>query len=146
MLAASPPLDDDRDVYLEIATNIGKRKGTCRRRNVGAVLVANGRAREMGWNGKERSAGSPTCIGGACPRGALSLKEQPPGSGYSNCIYLHAEFNVAEDFRHSQRARNVQGWALPLGVVVYSSSVPCEDCAKYAAWAGIALVWPGMED
>lgn len=140
MLASLP--NDDRDMYLEIAAIVGKRKGTCTRRNVGAVLVANGRQREVGWNGMERGGDLPTCASGACPRGQLSSEEQPHGIGYSNCIYLHAEFNAAENFRHAQRARNVEGWAFSMGVTIYSSSVPCEDCAKYATWAGIALVWP----
>ena len=136
-------LDPDSHMYLQIAHIIGAQKGTCSRRNVGAVLTAAGRFREVGWNGMERAVGSPTCVGGECPRGLLSLEEQPPGSGYSNCIYLHAEFNAAENFRHAQRARNVEGWARSMAVVVYSSSVPCEDCTKHASWAGIDLVWEG---
>jgi dCMP deaminase len=137
-------IGDDRAMYIGIAHIIGLEKGTCKRRNVGAVLVSGGRLREGGCNGMERAPDEPTCVGGACPRGLLSLEEQPPGSGYSNCVYLHAEFNVIENFRHSQRIRNVQGWALPVGVTVYSSSVPCEDCVGYAAWAGVELIWEGM--
>lgn len=135
----------DSLMYLEIAGRVGKRKGTCSRRNVGAVLVSNGRLREIAWNGMERSALEPSCMDGYCPRGLLTATEQPPGRGYSNCVYLHAEFNAAENFRHSQRARNVQGWASSIGITIYSSSVPCEDCIKYAAWAGIELIWEGME-
>lgn len=133
------------DMWMEIARFTGQAMGTCTRRNVGAALVANGRLREIGWNGMERGQNALTCMEGACPRGQLSLEEQSPGVGYSNCIYLHAEFNAAENFRHSQRARNVDHWASPMGVTIYSSSVPCEDCTKYAFWAGIELVWPGME-
>lgn len=133
------------DMWLEIATNVGTRKGTCTRRNVGACLVAGDRLREIGWNGMERGRALETCRGGACPRGQLTEEEQPHGIGYSNCIYLHAEFNVAENFRHAQRARNVEGWARNMRVVIYSSSVPCEDCTKYCEWAGIYLVWTGGE-
>lgn len=131
-------------MYLEIAGNVGRRKGTCARRNVGACLVANGRLREIAWNGMERQGILATCQGGFCPRGRLTEEEQPHGVGYSNCIYLHAEFNAGENFRHAQRARNVEGWALSMGVIIYSSSVPCEDCTKYCAWAGITLVWEGQ--
>lgn len=133
----------DSRLFLQIAALIGKRYGTCARRNVGAVLVANGRMRETGWNGMERAWDSRTCADGGCPRGRLSLEEQPPGSGYSNCIYLHAEFNAAENFRYSQDIRNVEGWARNWGVTIYSSSTPCEDCTKYALWAGIVIVFPG---
>lgn len=145
MQRASRLSEPDRLLFLHIAGIVAAAKGNCTRRNVGAALVVDGRLREIGWNGMERDKGSPTCMGGACPRGKLSNEEQPPGSGYANCIYLHAEFNAAENFRHAQRARNVEGWALRMGVVVYSSSVPCEDCTKYAAWAGITLVWRGNE-
>jgi deoxycytidylate deaminase len=136
-------LDPRMNLWLEIARLAGLYGGTCARRNVGAVLTASSRLREVGWNGMERAADSVTCMGGGCPRGKLSKEEQPPGVGYSNCIYLHAELNVADNFRHSQRIRNVQGWAKPLEVTIYSSSNPCEDCVKYAAWAGIDLVWEG---
>jgi deoxycytidylate deaminase len=119
--------------------------GTCSRRNVGAILLSNGRVREAGWNGMERARDLPTCAGGACPRGNLTEEQQPRGTGYSNCIYLHAEYNVGENFRHAVRARNVALWAVPMDVVIVSSSVPCEDCMSYATWAGIELVWEGME-
>lgn len=138
--------ENDRYMYLQMAEMIGKVKGTCSRRNVGACLTAGGRLREIGWNGMERASGVPSCLAGACPRGLMTEIEQPHGFGYSNCVYLHAEFNAAENFRHAQRARNVEGWATPFGVMIYTSSIPCEDCNKYAAWAGIELVWNGMED
>lgn len=136
-------VDPSLALWLEIARLAGVYNGTCARRNVGAVLVANGRFRELGWNGMERSDASQTCMGGGCPRGLLTAEEQPHGSGYSNCVYLHAEFNAAENYRHSVRARNVEGWANGMGVTIYSSSNPCEDCLRYASWAGITLVWNG---
>ena len=131
-------------LWLKMAETIGRGMGTCSRRNVGAILLSNGRVREAGWNGMEREQGLATCREGACPRGLLTNDQQPPGIGYSNCVYLHAEFNVAENFRHAQRARNVILWAVPMNVVIVSSSVPCEDCVKYCAWAGIQLIWEGM--
>lgn len=131
----------DRILWLKVASTVGNAKGTCRRRNVGAVLVANGRMREIGWNGMERPYDSPTCDGGGCPRGLLSKTEQPPGSGYSNCVYLHAEFNVLINYRFQANLRDREGWAAQAGIVVYSSSEPCEDCVKYAKWAGAELIW-----
>lgn len=129
------------DLWLEIARITGLAMGTCKRRNVGAVLVANGRIREVGWNGMERARDALTCVQDGCPRGQLTLQQQPAGSGYSNCIYFHAEFNVLENFRHAAGLRNLEGWASALGVTIYTSSIPCEECTKYAAWAGVALVW-----
>jgi dCMP deaminase len=132
-----------RTLYLEIARAAGTLMGTCTRRNVGAVLICNDRVREVGWNGMERPRDLPACMEGACPRGQLSHSTQPAGSNYSNCIYFHAEFNVGENFRHAIGARNVEGWASRRGVTIASSSVPCEDCVRYAAWAGIELLWEG---
>lgn len=140
-------LDPDTSMWLEIAGNIAKRKGTCARRNVGAVLLSAGRVRELGWNGMERGQGAlETCRGGACPRGKLSYEQQPIGVGYSNCIYLHAEANVLWNFRHSQRIVEREGWARVFAVVIYVSSVPCEDCQKMAKWAGADLVWEGQNN
>ena len=136
-------MDNSDGLYLEFARKIGFANGTCSRRNVGAVLVAGGRVRETGWNGMERSVDAPTCMIGACPRGMLSLEEQPRGSGYSNCIYLHAEYNVLENYRLSANIRNQKGWAT--GIRVYTSSNPCEDCCKYSEWAGSMLVWQEEE-
>lgn len=134
----------DRALFLEIANTIAKRNGTCTRRNVGAVLLANGRLREIGWNGMERK-GLPTCQEGACPRGELSLSELPANApGYSQCVYLHAEFNVLTNFRHAVRIQHRQGWAKPFQIIVYVSSEPCRECRKYADWAGAELIWEGM--
>lgn len=137
-------MSSDHDLFLSIAHTVGVHKGTCARRNVGAVLVANGRLREIGWNGQERADDLPNCLQGACPRGSLTDEEQPHGVGYSNCIYFHAEYNAGENFRHAQGARNVEGWATVLNVVIYSSSTPCEECKVYATRAGIILIWNGM--
>lgn len=137
----SPDSGPEASLCGRIAQLTGEAMGTCRRRNVGAVLVANGRIREVGWNGMERPADVATCVLGGCPRGQLSAEQQPHGIGYSNCTYLHAEFNVLENFRHAVGIRNVEGWAAGAGVVVYTSSVPCEDCTKYAVWAGAELIW-----
>lgn len=133
--------EQEDKLFLAIAGLISAHRGSCIRRNVGAVLVAAGRLREIGWNGMERGALADSCVSGACPRGRLSEEEQPHGSGYINCVYLHAEFNVLENFRHSQGLRHVPGWAGPIGVVVYASSEPCEDCQAYAKWAGAELRW-----
>ena len=135
-------MDDSGDLmWLAIAAILAGNKGTCARRNVGAVLLAGGRFREAGWNGMERAADARTCEDGACPRGQLSYQEQPAGVGYSNCVYFHAEYNVAENYRLSNNIRNLQGWAKGRGIVVYSSSAPCEDCQKYSAWSDFTLIW-----
>lgn len=131
----------DHELYLRIAELIAAERGTCARRNVGAVLTASGRVREVGWNGMERSSLATRCDEGGCPRGQLTVEQQPHGSGYHNCVYIHAEANALWNFRASQAVRDEAGWAARMQVVVYSSSEPCEDCQKYAVFAGAELIW-----
>lgn len=135
----------DEWLWLSVAKIIGETKGTCIRRNVGAVLLAEGRLREGGWNGMERDRSWPTCNDGACPRGKLTSWEQPHGSGYSNCLYLHAEYQVAEHYRMSNNIRNQNGWANGRHLVIYVSGTPCEECIQYTERAGIKLIWETVD-
>lgn len=142
-------IDPARSLYFQVAKMAASFHGSCNRRNIGAVLVVDGRIREVGWNGMERSEHRSTCVSGACPRGQLSAEQQPHGVGYSNCIYLHAEYNVLENFRHGQRIQAREGWAASMGARVYLAGYasdgspinPCEDCIKLAGWAGAQLIW-----
>lgn len=139
------PCEVDRDsaLYFATASLFGRDMGTCTRRNVGAVLVVDGRIREVGWNGMELPGGARTCALGGCPRGQLSVEDQPHGSGYSNCVYLHAEFNVQRNYRESVGLRHAPAWAY--GVGIFSSSVPCEDCLRYAQWSSAVIFWEVQE-
>lgn len=142
-MPAARVVEGHAGMWLEIAAVVANRQGTCARRNVGAVLLTGSRLREIGWNGMERQ-GFLTCREGACPRGEMSLEDLPPNApGYSQCLYLHAEFNVLLNFRHAVRAHHHKGWAKAFAITIYVSSEPCPECRDYAEWAGAELIWDG---
>lgn len=82
------------DYFLGIAEAVARR-ADCRRRHVGAVLVANNRIVATGYNGAP--SGGPSCLAGQCPRGLLDSAAVAPGSSYDtgagSCVALHAEQN-----------------------------------------------------
>lgn len=79
---------DKRNYYLDIAQVVSKR-GTCLRRNYGAVLVKNDVVISTGYTGAPR--GRINCIDrGKCIRKELEI---PRGQNYEKCRSVHAEMN-----------------------------------------------------
>ena len=117
------------EYFLGIAKAVSLR-ADCTRRRVGAVIVVDGRIVSTGYNGAP--AGAKGCLSaGACPRGKLSVQEQPRDFGYGNCDAVHAEANAL-----LYAYRDVRGATL------YCTDKPCVDCAKLIAGAGIKeVVW-----
>ena len=117
------------EYFLGIAKAVSLR-ADCTRRRVGAVIVVDGRIVSTGYNGAP--AGAPGCLSaGACPRGKLSVQEQPRDRDYGNCDAVHAEANAL-----LYAYRDVRGATL------YCTDKPCVDCAKLIAGAGIKeVVW-----
>lgn len=75
--------------YLEIADTVSKR-GTCLRRNYGAVIVKNDEIISTGYTGAPR--GRKNCIDlGFCARQKLNIKS---GEKYELCRSVHAEQNA----------------------------------------------------
>jgi len=75
--------------YLNIAHEVAKR-GTCLRRNYGAVIVNNDQIVSTGYTGAPR--GLPNCTDrGTCLREELKVK---PGENYELCRSVHAEMNA----------------------------------------------------
>jgi dCMP deaminase len=103
-------------------------KSNCVRRNVGAVIVRNGRILSSGWNGVSemysdcRAAGCPRCIQGG-----------KTGSGYELCVCLHAEQRAIGDA--ASRGINTSGSAL------YVNLRPCLQCLSVIRAAGIKEVF-----
>lgn len=123
------------DYYLAGAKWVSTR-ADCRRRQVGAILVADdNRVLSIGYNGTD--PGKPGCLSGACPRGLLSYDEQPAFGSYSNCISRHAEENAL---------RNVPGgpdivWEKD--PTMYVTDEPCDNCRTLMADAGVMkAMWP----
>ena len=80
---------DKINYYLEIADTVLKR-GTCIRRNYGAVIVKNDEIISTGYTGAPR--GRENCISlGYCARQKLNIKS---GEKYELCRSVHAEQNA----------------------------------------------------
>lgn len=119
------------EYYLGIAQAASAR-GDCIRRKVGAVLVTENHDTYMGYNGSK--PGGPSCLAGECER---CLDDSiPSGSGYENCIEIHAEINV---LRRTP-------WREGVRATMYISCAPCVGCQnEMEARLLDRAVWPGGE-
>jgi dCMP deaminase len=108
--------------FMEVA-RVFARRSTCRRGQVGAVLVRDRRIIATGYNGAP--SGARNCLELGC-----LVPEENPDLGCQRSI--HAEANIiAYTARH-------QGGAL--GSTLYSTASPCLKCAQLIAAAGIEKV------
>lgn len=89
----------------------------CKRLQVGAIAVKNGRIISMGWNG--RVAGAPN--------------DCEDENGYTFDSVLHAESNLL--------AKLAQSTESSVGAEVYVTHSPCIHCAKIIAQTGIIKVY-----
>jgi len=80
---------DKENYYLDIAETVLER-GTCLRRNYGAIIVKNDEIISTGYTGAPR--GRKNCIDlGYCMREQLNI---PRGEQYEKCRSVHAEANA----------------------------------------------------
>lgn len=80
---------DKENYYLDIAETVLER-GTCIRRNYGAIIVKNDQIVSTGYVGAPR--GRKNCIDlGTCIRSQLNI---PRGTRYELCRSVHAEANA----------------------------------------------------
>jgi len=126
------------DYHLNIATEAAGR-GTCLRRNYGAVIVKNDEIISTGYTGAPR--GARNCIDiGYCPRSNLNV---PPGERYELCRSVHAEMNA---LIHISRREAMGGTMYLMGVEVQSGGLlpngaePCRLCKRVIINAGIETV------
>jgi dCMP deaminase len=124
------------DYYLDIARQVSLR-GTCLRRNFGAVIVKDDRIISTGYAGAPR--GVMNCIDiGKCPRKEAGI---PAGERYELCRSVHAEANA---IIHAS-ANDMQGATLYLCSLskdtgeVYNAR-PCKMCTRLIINAGIKTV------
>ncbi len=80
---------DKENYYLDIAETVLER-GTCLRRNYGAIIVANDVIVSTGYNGAPRGREN-CCDLGFCERKRLGVA---PGERYELCRSVHAEANA----------------------------------------------------
>lgn len=128
---------DKNNYYLDIAETILER-GTCLRRNYGAVIVKNDEIISTGYAGAPR--GRANCIDiNKCVREELKI---PSGQRYELCRSVHAEQNAIISAERSK----LIGSTLYLTGKEYKTNkyvkdaTPCELCKKFIINAGIKEV------
>lgn len=80
---------DKINYYLDIAETVSRR-GTCLRRNYGAIIVKNDEIVSTGYTGAPRGRKNCTDLG-VCMRQQLAI---PRGTRYEMCRSVHAEANA----------------------------------------------------
>ncbi|QEY34681.1 cytidine deaminase [Caproiciproducens galactitolivorans] len=128
---------DKENYYLDIAETVLER-GTCLRRNFGAIIVQHDEIVSSGYTGAPR--GRRNCIDtGVCVRESLNI---PRGERYELCRSVHAEANAII----SASRRDMIGSTLYLvgrdmktGNYVENAS-PCSMCKRMIINAGITRV------
>ena len=111
---------------MEIA-HLVKKRSTCLRRHVGAVLAKDKNILATGYNGPP--SGTSHCIDVGCLREKLGI---PSGERHEICRGLHAEQNAI-----IQAAKH--GTAIT-GSVLYCTNLPCIICSKMIINAGIKKI------
>jgi len=122
--------------YLNIAETVAKR-GTCLRRNYGAIIVKNDEIISTGYTGAARGQ-TNCCDIGICKRKELKI---PSGTRYELCRSVHAEQNAII----SASRRDMIGATLYLVGRGYSGEYvqdakPCLLCERFILNAGIERV------
>ena len=128
---------DKYNYYLDIAETVIER-GTCLRRNYGAIIVKNDEIISSGYTGAPR--GRENCIDrGVCKREELGV---PSGQRYELCRSVHAEANAII----SASRRDMLGAVLYLvgkdakTGELFENATPCAMCRRLIINAGIELV------
>ena len=111
------------EYFMDITRLVAKR-GTCLRRQVGAVLVKDKRILATGYNGAP--SGVPHCQEVGCLREKQNI---PSGERHELCRGLHAEQNaIIQAALHGIRIA---------GATLYCTNQPCVICTKMIINAGI---------
>ena len=128
---------DKANYYLDIAETVLER-GTCLRRNYGAVIVKNDEIVSTGYTGSPR--GCVNCIDkGVCFRDELKI---PQNTGYDKCRSVHAEMNAIIS---APRRDMIDATIYLVGKMkrdgTYAENVePCLICRRLIINAGIKTV------
>ncbi len=128
---------DKVNYYLDIAETVLER-GTCLRRNFGAVIVNNDQIIATGYAGAPR--GRKNCSDlGVCTREKLAI---PRGERYEMCRSVHAEQNAIISARREDMLGStlyLVGKEVKTGEYVKNAS-PCTLCRRFIINAGIETV------
>ncbi len=128
---------DKQNYYLDIAETVLER-GTCLRRNFGAIIVNNDQIISTGYTGAPR--GRKNCIDlGFCFRESLNI---PRGERYELCRSVHAETNAIINARRSDMIGStlyLVGKDARTGELVESAN-SCAMCKRHIINSGIDRV------
>lgn len=128
---------DKENYYLDIAETVLER-GTCLRRNFGAIIVKHDEIVSSGYTGAPR--GRKNCIDtGVCVRESLGV---PRGERYELCRSVHAEANAIISASRGDMIGStlyLVGRDAKTGEYVENAS-PCSMCKRLVINAGIARV------
>jgi dCMP deaminase len=109
--------------FMDIARQVARR-ATCRRRQVGALLVRDTRILATGYNGVP--SGIAHCLDRGCLREQRGI---PSGENHELCRGLHAEQNAL--LQAARHGASIDGASL------FCTAQPCILCAKMLINAGI---------
>ncbi|MEA3203705.1 MAG: dCMP deaminase, partial [Thermoplasmata archaeon] len=115
------------DQYFMDMTHLVKSRGTCPRRQVGAVIVKGKRVLTTGYNGAPRNFPHPIDVG--CLRDELNI---PRGMVADICPCLHAEQNAI--LQAATTGVSIEGADL------YCTTQPCTQCSRMVANCGMQRV------
>lgn len=123
------------EYYIQIATQVALR-GTCRRRNYGAVIVKNDEIISTGYTGSPR--GCDNCINNnECLRDKLNV---PGKQRYELCKSVHAEMNaIISAARKDMIGSTMYLVGLNPDFTLHDA-MPCDLCKKMIINSGISKV------
>jgi dCMP deaminase len=125
------------EYYLEIASIVLKR-GTCLRRNYGAVIVQNDQIVATGYTGSPRGDKN-CCDRGICERDHLQVA---PGERYELCKSVHAEMNaIVAAGREKTMGADLYIVGRDMKTGAFTGTFPCLLCSRIIRNAGIANVF-----
>ncbi|MEI6132372.1 MAG: dCMP deaminase family protein [Bacillota bacterium] len=114
------------EYYMEMIEVI-KKRSTCLRRQVGAIIVKDKRIISTGYNGSPMN--TKHCEEVGCLREQLKI---PSGERHELCRAIHAEQNALVQAAYSGTSVK--------DAVMYITTQPCSLCAKMLINAGISKV------
>mgnify|MGYP003937680481 FL=1 len=115
------------DEYFMDIVELVKKRSTCLRRQVGALIVKDKRILATGYNGAP--VGCKHCEEVGCLRDKLGI---PSGQRHEICRAAHAEQNAIVQAAYSGTSVN--------GGTMYVTTQPCVLCAKLIINAGIKKI------
>lgn len=127
---------DKTNYYLDIAETVSER-GTCLRRNYGAIIVKNDQIISTGYAGAPRGRKN-CCDIGECARNRLAI---PRGERYELCRSVHAEQNaIISASREEMLGATLYLVGKEMDGSYVPGASPCVLCRRFIINAGIETV------